>query len=771
MTIEKINFQRPRNSTQTVFLTEEMTALELAAVTAGKVDEMIEAVNGVEQSAIEATGVVDEMRTAQEQFMTENNDIRQQLITDNQDYIDDLTDSKTTFETNMNTSLSTFQSGINTSKTTFETDMNATLDAFEDSVNTSKTTFETNMTNAVNTIITNAETTIEADVNTKINALVTDGTLENLIAEGILTDITSDITTLQTDTINITTKIADFYSVKHYGAKGDGVTDDTAAIQNAINSVPLGGILFFPVGVYIITSRLNVTRKVNIIGVRGSSILKGDCDLMGVYSENIVLNTTLNGATGMTSPSIVVNDVAGVQAGQIVSITDVSVQWPYDTRVGQYYGELNIVKSVDVATKTVTLWTQTSYDYANATTIRFIEPIKDIEITGLTFEKKTKTTNVNIGLGFQYTYNALVKDIVIDGFGGVGCVVNHCVNQTFTNVHARHSYYDGTGVGYGIQINDSQQVSVNDSTFLNCRRAVDISGAVPSRLCRVNNCETVVSIVGANDAEGFGTHGTADYCEFNNCAVYGSKNAYNARGINLTFNDCKAYGTMNYFCAIGSGYGHEFINCKTDKYAVANYDATGFIYLDSPNYSKGNKSLMLKGCNIKVAYNAVYVSPNTPSCDIYIENCELSLRQNMFLTTAGFTVPTTINVHICNSVPKSMAGDILNFALTKGTNATVNLFETKALSTKTHREISGATPPTTGDWVDGDICWSSDVLATNCIGWVCSLSGSPGTWKSFGILGVSKLTTQADSAAADVAALKADFNALLAKLRTANLLA
>nr|DAX04391.1 MAG TPA: tail fiber protein [Bacteriophage sp.] len=41
-------------------------------------------------------------------------------------------------------------------------------------------------------------------------------------------------------------------NVKQFGAKGDGTTDDTAAIQNAINAIPkTGGILYFPPGKYI----------------------------------------------------------------------------------------------------------------------------------------------------------------------------------------------------------------------------------------------------------------------------------------------------------------------------------------------------------------------------------------------------------------------------------------------------------------------------------------------------------------------------------------
>lgn len=51
--------------------------------------------------------------------------------------------------------------------------------------------------------------------------------------------------------------------VKNFGATGNGITDDTIAIQNAINTVYQqgGGVIIFPPGVYVVTS---VTLKDNI---------------------------------------------------------------------------------------------------------------------------------------------------------------------------------------------------------------------------------------------------------------------------------------------------------------------------------------------------------------------------------------------------------------------------------------------------------------------------------------------------------------------------
>lgn len=57
-----------------------------------------------------------------------------------------------------------------------------------------------------------------------------------------------------------------FVSVKSAGAKGDGQTDDTAAIQKVLNSVTEDQIVYFDHGAYIITDTIKVPKNIKITG-------------------------------------------------------------------------------------------------------------------------------------------------------------------------------------------------------------------------------------------------------------------------------------------------------------------------------------------------------------------------------------------------------------------------------------------------------------------------------------------------------------------------
>ena len=99
-------------------------------------------------------------------------------------------------------------------------------------------------------------------------------------------------------------KLAEFVSVKDFGATGNGTTDDTAAIQAAINAcatrlsnvekTPVAQAVYFPYGQYLITSPLNLTADNGAANRRGIR-LYGEEASSGDYTYGSQLIGKTNG--------------------------------------------------------------------------------------------------------------------------------------------------------------------------------------------------------------------------------------------------------------------------------------------------------------------------------------------------------------------------------------------------------------------------------------------------------------------------------------------
>ena len=112
------------------------------------------------------------------------------------------------------------------------------------------------------TAVTTTSTTGAAGATTTTAAPVT-ATTEPVATSTTISTTTSttETTTTTTTASTTTTTAAKVYNVVSYGAKGDGVTDDAPAIQNAINAAKNagGGVVYLPAGTY----RLYAARSVD----------------------------------------------------------------------------------------------------------------------------------------------------------------------------------------------------------------------------------------------------------------------------------------------------------------------------------------------------------------------------------------------------------------------------------------------------------------------------------------------------------------------------
>lgn len=120
------------------------------------------------------------------------------------------------------------------------------------------------------------------DHTNRLDALVlVDANAEMLEARGTFPVLGDRLDDTATQLAEIATNVTSF------GAKGDGVTDDTVAIQNALASISSGGILFFPKGTYL-SGSFTIPRNVRVVGAgQYQTILKLK---NGVNTDFVVFN-------------------------------------------------------------------------------------------------------------------------------------------------------------------------------------------------------------------------------------------------------------------------------------------------------------------------------------------------------------------------------------------------------------------------------------------------------------------------------------------------
>jgi hypothetical protein len=115
------------------------------------------------------------------------------------------------------------------------------------------------------------------------------------------------------------------FNVLSFGAKGDGVTNDTAAVQAAIASANSnqGGIVFFPAGVYNLTQSLSVSNGVELRGIWGGR--HENTDLPGSQ-----LDITANAGTSNGPAFITLYGQSGIRGFNLLyPDQDAHLQTPY----------------------------------------------------------------------------------------------------------------------------------------------------------------------------------------------------------------------------------------------------------------------------------------------------------------------------------------------------------------------------------------------------------------------------------------------------------
>ncbi|KAI0746044.1 beta-1,3-glucanase [Earliella scabrosa] len=120
-----------------------------------------------------------------------------------------------------------------------------------------------------------------------------------------------------------------FVSVKAQGAKGDGRTDDTAAIQAVLNQWSGCKIIFFDAGVYVVSNTITIPAGTQIVGEAWSTILGTGSAFTDYNNPRPVIRAGTSGSTGVLEISDMIFSTRGPAAGAIV------IEWNVHDPAGQ----------------------------------------------------------------------------------------------------------------------------------------------------------------------------------------------------------------------------------------------------------------------------------------------------------------------------------------------------------------------------------------------------------------------------------------------------
>ena len=396
-------------------------------------------------------------------------------------------------------------------------------------------------------------------------------------------------------------------NVTTFGATGNGTTNDTAAINNAIAALTSGATLLFPCGTYLTTSQLTINRS--NVTVDGSScaiihntssaaimVIGGSGNGNPNYGPAVALSATANElSTSFTTVSIL-----GVSAGDYIHLQ----QGGKDSSTGSgdtgcdpsgCRGEVLKVASVSGNTVTVTTALHDTYNPSVNAAIakKILGPLTGITVKNISFDGNRSNvygfemagvaestvsgiTSRNVqgaAILTRGNFNVAWSNITVTGAGSAQC--GDAVwfeNQGNLSVNGMSISNENPGTGSGCLSNGAFGIGLIDSangTITNL--TVDAAGAYgrPFKMTasRWNTFNSLTVKNGVQAYNGISLEYYSSHNTFNSCIVTnngagtgtGSGNA----GIN-SFGNFNQFNTFNNCTVTGNGNVQVLIN---------NYDA------------------------------------------------------------------------------------------------------------------------------------------------------------------------------------------------------
>lgn len=470
-------------------------------------------------------------------------------------------------------------------------------------------------------------------------------------------------------------------NVKDYGAVGDGSTDDTSAIQSAINS---GNSVYFPAGTYKV-SGLTVEDKSDV-----SYFGNGDAEITNVGTTTTsqifkfvgtLDNITWSGLNIVGNEVVASNNSAfGCSSGQ--------------TGTNLTFRNLNI-KDTMIG---ISLNADLSGSFKNCV----IDSCRFTDIVGA-------DAGEGYGVHLPFAYDTMVSNCVFTNVGRHDIYVPRGGKVTITNCHS-------------IDHRKDEATVATRPAFLIAR---NVSSCVISNCVFENFYDGAITVAG----EASNSH-VAVNTSISNCTFKVAKN--NIATINIGEQTNISSESTNGVIIDGCTFEFDYSEGVSNALNVFNgkniHIRNSIIKVEnmSGNYTGiqfGNNSYSPDQGDCE------YVS--SENCSFYAEGSSGQFRAVVSEGYLGQNVDRTITV---NNTQFSVDSGI---SLLTWHSPSYSYANTAVQGTGRFGDIGrsfGTAAPTSGTWYRGDIVWDITPSAGGTIGWVCTTAGTPGTWKTFGTI-------------------------------------
>jgi len=274
-------------------------------------------------------------------------------------------------------------------------------------------------------------------------------------------------------------------SVTDYGAIGDGNTNDSPAVQQAIDELSGNpGILFFPAGTYLLTQPI-IAYSGLIIKGEGSDLsylkfyLSSDSQngIQVSAGQSEAFQSVISGYTKGSS-TLELASTSGLETGDFMEMREDNGDWDVVPISWAEHSVGQILQITAINGNQISLNHELRIDYEASLNpqIRKIEPIQQVKIENLKIERLDEpSTGGGKNIYFGYAINCQVSGVESSKSQGSHIYITASSNiLVFGNYIHDAFLYDGTATrGYGLTLNmHTGEVLVENNIFRNLRHAM-----------------------------------------------------------------------------------------------------------------------------------------------------------------------------------------------------------------------------------------------------------------------------------------------------------